>query len=625
MLDKDSRQLIATIYAATLAPHAFDEMVDDMEAQVTRIVTAATGCADVSDVVSRDAGPTLDAAGPSDLAHHVEIARRIQERIGLHAADRDMLDLVLGSVPNPAVVFDQDEQIVRRNALAERMAYGAGTELSDIFADPEPLGDIRRAVGEMRNGRSFAAVPVSLDGDSRLRGCVIVKQVGPAGDAAGRKRLYMLSPADFTFDDTVSAHFKSAYALTDAETAVAIQLARGARAGEIARRRGVSQQTVRTQIKAVKSKTHVRDLPDLVRLLCGFSLGIALPAADTGARVPDGGTHPSLRTVRLPDGRRLDYLLQGHPGGSPVLLFHNVPYGVELPAAAIAFAARQGLRIVAPYRPGHGESDPLPALDGRAYLDRVARDTRLLCDALSIAKAKLLGFAGGSAFAVRFAALHPDRVSDIVMVSHAPMWRAERYRALAPRHRVLSLLVTHMPRLATLLAGAMLAHVSKHDHKAYAQESCNGSRADLKALDNPEYVALMAHDIRFGLKQGPDAFVREWALMALDLTDEARALPHRLHLLHGADDRVLTPAFSKQFAETVRQTTLEIVEDAGHHLFYSHWQRVLEALVRPPAPSAAAGRNPAAPATRTTRPAPQKRRRLQPLAGAVTDERPAQR
>ena len=89
----------------------------------------------------------------------------------------------------------------------------------------------------------------------------------------------------------------------------------------------------------------------------------------------------------------------------------------------------------------------------------------------------------------------------------------------------------------------------------------------------------MDNDIKVTLKSDPETLAREWGLLTTDLCEEAERLPHRLHLLHGAEDRVLTPDFSQQFARAVPQTKLNIIDGAGHYLLYSHWRHVMDALL----------------------------------------------
>ena len=61
------------------------------------------------------------------------------------------------------------------------------------------------------------------------------------------------------------------YQFTEAESAVAMLLAKGASVAEIAHLRSVSRETVRTQIKSALSKMGGRRQSDLVRLVTALS------------------------------------------------------------------------------------------------------------------------------------------------------------------------------------------------------------------------------------------------------------------------------------------------------------------------------------------------------------------
>lgn len=119
--------------------------------------------------------------------------------------------------------------------------------------------------------------------------------------------------------------------------------------------------------------------------------------------------HP--RTVTLPDGRELGCAETDEPDGKPVLAFHGVPSG-RLGAAVLDRAAgEQGLRIVAPERPGAGVSDPDP---DRTLTDWPADATALL-DALGIETAPALGISGGGPYALACGALVPERFPRIAV------------------------------------------------------------------------------------------------------------------------------------------------------------------------------------------------------------------
>jgi hypothetical protein len=95
--------------------------------------------------------------------------------------------------------------------------------------------------------------------------------------------------------------------------------------------------------------------------------------------------------LELAGGRRLAYAEYGSAEGRPVILFHGLP-GSRLswgypPREPIP----QGLRVIAPDRPGYGLSDPNP---GRSLLDW-ADDMVQLADALKIARLAIVGVSGG--------------------------------------------------------------------------------------------------------------------------------------------------------------------------------------------------------------------------------------
>ena len=85
-----------------------------------------------------------------------------------------------------------------------------------------------------------------------------------------------------------------------------------------------------------------------------------------------------MSTLALPDGRTLEYAVEG-PDDGPVVLFHHGTPGASRPFRALADAATgRGARFVTYSRPGYGDSTRRP---GRSVAD-VADDMRRLLDHL---------------------------------------------------------------------------------------------------------------------------------------------------------------------------------------------------------------------------------------------------
>jgi len=124
--------------------------------------------------------------------------------------------------------------------------------------------------------------------------------------------------------------------------------------------------------------------------------------------------------VKLPDGRKLAYAEFGRPEGHPVLYFHGSPSSRLEPLLYGDDVFHQfGLRIIAPDRPGMGQSDFQPR---RGFSDW-PKDVLVLADTLGLERFSVLGNSGGCGYAAACAARIPERLHAVVIVSGA--WRMD--------------------------------------------------------------------------------------------------------------------------------------------------------------------------------------------------------
>ncbi len=567
MASTNTHDLIAAIYAATLSPQDFERNFD-------RLDTLLSFDEDGTAASERRDSRVDDAALP-----HVEIARSIQGRIGLARTRDQKVSTILESVPNPSFLVARSEKVVASNAPALARHPRLPATLADCIAD----ADVRRQIRDFfrQNSDTLLAIAGHADPRQKAQTSVLVKRVdaGLVGGAASD--LFLVSIVDFGFDEETMEVFRAAYGMTRAESQVAVLLASGLQPPDIAKQREVSLDTIRTQIKVIKHKTSVRDIPALVRLLCGFSAGVLAPTAGRGeASVPQSKSAPlkARREFILKDGRRVDYLEQGHADGRPVLLFHNLPYGAELPEAAIRHAHAERLRFIAPFRPGFGRSDAVEHLAMDARVTQVAEDSRELLTHLGIGDTVVVSHAMGAAFALRLARLYPGSISRLIGVSRPPAWRDEWMGQTPQRQRFMLRLAKHLPQMLPVVAWAMVACMDSAYATEFVRYNCKDGEADAAAVQNQETVDLIAKGSVEALRNGLEAFSGECRLALVDFTDEARATPHKFLLIHGDDDRIIGLSQATTFADAVPGTELEIVPGAGQLLFYSHWQAVMHAV-----------------------------------------------
>jgi pimeloyl-ACP methyl ester carboxylesterase len=126
-------------------------------------------------------------------------------------------------------------------------------------------------------------------------------------------------------------------------------------------------------------------------------------------------------TVRLPDGRDLEVLLQGADEGT-LLIFHHGSPGAAVPFSPLdRAAAERGVVLALPSRPGFGNSGRQP---GRTVASAAA-DAAALADHLGHDRFLTVGWSGGGPHALACAALLPDRVRAAATIAGVAPYDAE--------------------------------------------------------------------------------------------------------------------------------------------------------------------------------------------------------
>jgi pimeloyl-ACP methyl ester carboxylesterase len=122
-------------------------------------------------------------------------------------------------------------------------------------------------------------------------------------------------------------------------------------------------------------------------------------------------TSVSHRFVAHGAGGRVHLLEKG--SGPPVVLLHGTgdPAGFFLPL----LEALDGVRVMAPDRPGIGLSDPFE-LPRRSYRETAVHWLDGLLDALDLETTAIVGHSGGGVWALWYALAHPDRVSRLMLM-----------------------------------------------------------------------------------------------------------------------------------------------------------------------------------------------------------------
>jgi pimeloyl-ACP methyl ester carboxylesterase len=128
-----------------------------------------------------------------------------------------------------------------------------------------------------------------------------------------------------------------------------------------------------------------------------------------------------MESLTLPDGRTLEYLLDGPPGGMPVVFHHGTPSGAVRCAPLFDAAVRRGLRVLVHSRPGYAGST---SRADRRVAD-VAGDVAALLDAIGAGEFVTVGWSGGGPHALATAALLPGRCRGVAVIAGVAPYDAD--------------------------------------------------------------------------------------------------------------------------------------------------------------------------------------------------------
>ncbi len=538
--------LVDGAYAVTEQPNLYDEFMATWEHYVDTCISN-------------------DHATPLATAHnHFKRAMQILDRVDEMQQSGQDAAQVLQGIPGFAVVVDASTKIIAKNRFAQDVIEN--TRFSDLPLDSAALAQIRAFVDS--NERTLFT-QTRFNGAPRTT-CVLTSRL-----ADWPKPTYLIASVDLHLDPQVLSRLSAAYGLTGAEIEVAAQLANGQNPAEIAADRGASINTVRTQVKRLLKKTHARGIPDLVRMLCGF-------AANFGAELArqDASTDASSRwcSCTLSDGRRMSYLEQGDPNGTPVLFIHNMLYGVSWVTASVEAATQKGLRIIAPSRPGFGESSRNPHDIGEQLVNQTCDDIAALIDMLALPQVLVVGHAAGSIYAQRFAVRFKHRVRGLLFVSHVPVWRESFLAGLPRRQRVIARTTRYAPSALPFVTRIGAALIESGRENQFIDALHQDIKADMRALRRPDVFDAVTTGLRHTVRNGSFGFVADCPLVLQDWSHDAEQLNVPVRVLHGQDDKVVNQQYIEAYLQHKPDTTVTLVEEAGQFLLFSHWPMVLDAL-----------------------------------------------
>jgi pimeloyl-ACP methyl ester carboxylesterase len=270
-------------------------------------------------------------------------------------------------------------------------------------------------------------------------------------------------------------------------------------------------------------------------------------------------------TVVVNQGRALEVREYGDRRGHPAFFFHGL-IGSHYQASYVAEQARRaGLRIIAPNRPGVGQSE---FVRRRSPIEAVA-DIEQLAKALGLADFSVIGISGGAPYALAALYRLGERVRTVTLISGmGPAQLPGALEGMDRRRRIILAAGSRYPRLARnafRIAGRrFLAH-----REAFLKRLVKTwSAPDQEIFQRREVFELFLKDIDqvFSNADGAEGLAQELTLyrnygFALEDLPSSR----RITIWHGLTDNIVPPAMAWTMVQALPNAEAHLLP-GGHFM-----------------------------------------------------------
>ena len=262
--------------------------------------------------------------------------------------------------------------------------------------------------------------------------------------------------------------------------------------------------------------------------------------------------------MALPDNRQLAYAEYGDSDGHPVFYFHGGGSSRLEPLLLGDEAfTRLGLRLIAPDRPGIGQSDFQP---NRGFSDWT-KDVTSLADALELDKFSLLGVSSGGGYTAACAAKIPRRLHSAAIVSGA--WEFTTADLLKYKRWGLTL-IKYLPWLHQASMKFTQRSLNNPSSKLLKTLQRTLPPADYAVLKVPGRIEQTCKALNEGLRSGTRGTAYDLQLYSRKWDFSLDEIRMPLTLFYGEEDRNVPLELVKQTAATLPTAKLVMYPNEGH-------------------------------------------------------------
>lgn len=566
---KIDADLLEVIYRTALRPQSYDTLMQEWESRLDAYVS---GLSDDAPLGPEGPEQGEDGAAVPYLQTTLNVMKSLDRSAPAATGEARWS-------ANAKVLICRTGKILWHNRRAETLfGTATGAALADLQLDPGTRNRIVDALQRLElhpaspEGSIPRVIRAAPDGAPDAASAAVYMLASRMEQPDGPEVLY-LEETGSSWSEGVEACLRDSFDLTASEMQVLAGLCEGQTIAQIAKARGRSVSTLRTQVKSVLRKTGVSSQSQVVRL--AYSLAAHV---DTTAR---GGTveQSPVWSHRMEDGRLVPVHDLGPRSGRPVLFLHGMLDGMGALAALEPELHRRDLRLIAPERPHFG-SAPGCGRPVRDMVGAIADDMLVLLDHLGLDRVAVLGHMAGAVYAFGLASRAPGRVSRVVSVAGGvPIRSIRQFKDMSRRQRTIAYSARFLPRTLPVLLHAGVRQIQFGGIRNFVEALYAQSPPDRAVLTRPDAAAAIENGVKFAVNQGYRGFEIDSYHVVRDWSANAEDTPCPIDLVHGSADPVVSFASVEDFARRLGQRCrLHRIEGAGQLILHDRPDVILDCL-----------------------------------------------
>ena len=580
--------LIELIYKSVENPELWPKLLS----KLNKIATQNIDTHDTSTEVL----PEYNSSHIEQLRPHFLRALELSQKLFNTKKERDSLSGILERLPIGVILVNHEQRPVGLNAHARKFLQHSNiltVKNGKLITTSDNSSS--KKLSRMIAAATMPKLPYSTDSDEisesillkteHLPPCSIFVTPHSCSNSLSSESIAALYISSSDIRQSISVDKLTAtYSLTLAEARLLQQLVNQSHSlTEAATALGLSKHTVRTQMKAVLEKTECHSQTEVVKkILTGPSAmvgseNIVAPTQNVQPLVfSKNGCEQVYKVISTFDKRLLEYTEFGDPDGTPLIYLHGILHSRKQFHPFSSYAEEHGIRIIAPERPGFGQSSRL----SNGSLCSYASDIRQLSDMLGLEEFFLFGDGHGAPAALACANQMPERTIRAAVTGCMPDPAFESMETLLPFDRRLLTMAKSTPQSILYPFSKIILKSLTKDNNYFNLMADEFGSADKLIISTPEHREIFQESMENISQENIDGFIDDYYARLIPWDFKLQQTQPKIHFWHGADDRYSSIKSLNKITACLPNCQTHILKEHGRYLFFSHIDEILATLLQ---------------------------------------------